>query len=463
MVEPRLVEDVEGLDNVFTGLTGSKSSVDDHHRISSARYSLDPDPEGGERKYTDPVLVRDGVPESFEGYCTDIYFDEAMDWIGRQDAPFLCVLTTNAPHGPYHDVPPGLLAKYTDLDLDPVGADNADGMARVFAMIDNIDMNVGRLLAKLEALGLEENTLVIYMHDNGPQWNRYNRGLRGIKGSVYEGGIRSPFFARWPGRIPPGDRPAAVGQHVDVVPTILEAVGAFHTNEGFDGRSLMGVLQDREDGRFDRAIVVQSHRGDAPVKWHNAMIRRGDWKLVNATGFGKELDEAPQRFELFNLRDDPGEQHDLAKTHPEVVAQLAREYEAWFDDVGANDPANYEPPAISIGAIEEPVSLTRQDWRRTGRKGGWGGRSDGAWWLDVQHGGPYRIRVRFLPNQPPPDSVRLWFNGDELAVIDVEGSTDAVFESVRLPVGTGWFKATMLDAKGSCGAYQVIVESGQHP
>ncbi|MCH2161133.1 MAG: arylsulfatase [Phycisphaerales bacterium] len=421
------------------------------------------DLEGGERKYTDPVLARNGVPEAFEGYCTDIFFDEAMKWIGKQDDPFLCVITTNAPHGPYHDVPPELHAKYSALDLDPVGADNADRMAREFAMIENIDENMGRLMATLDELGIDENTLVLFMHDNGPQWNRYNRGLRGIKGSVYDGGIRSPFFARWPARIPAGDRPEAVGQHVDVVPTILEAVGAFHAKEGFDGRSLMGVLQGREDGNFDRAIVVQSHRGDVPVMWHNAMIRRGDWKLVNASGFGKELEEAPRQLELFNLRDDPGEQADLAGKHPEVVARLAAEYEAWFEEVGANDPANYVPPTISIGAVEGPVMLTRQDWRRKAKGGWWNGRGDGSWRVEVFEEGPYRMRVRFLPKQPPPQRVQVLFNGEELAATDVGESNDVTFDSVRLPVGIGNIEVPMFDEKGAYGAYQVILDRVQQP
>ena len=420
------------------------------------------DPEGGERKYTDPVLVRNGVPESFKGYCTDIYFDEAMDWIGKQDGPFLCMLTTNAPHGPYHDVPPGLLAKYTDIDLDPVGADNDDRMARVFAMIENIDRNVGRFMAKLNDLGIDENTLVVFMHDNGPQWNRYNCGFRDIKGSVYDGGIRSPFFARWPARIPAGDRPAAVGQHVDVMPTILEAVGAGPA-EGLDGRSLMGVLKGEEDGNFDRAVVVQSHRGDVPVKWHNAMIRRGEWKLVNASGFGKELEKAPLQLELFNLRDDPGERNNLAEEHPEVVARLAAEYEAWFEEVGANDPGNYVPPAISIGAIDGPVVLTRQDWRRRSSGSGWGARAEGAWRVDVRQDGPYRVRVRFLPGQAAPDSVRLLVDGEERAAVEVGDANDAVFDAVRLPVGIGWLEAPMTDEKGTCGAYQVIVERVETP
>lgn len=415
------------------------------------------DLEGGERKYTDPVLSRNGEREQFQGYCTDIFFDEALAWMSEQQDPFLCVITTNAPHGPYHDVPPALYEKYTSLDVSAAGADNDDRMAREFAMIENIDQNVGKLVAGLEAMGETNNTLVIFLHDNGPQWERYNGGLRGIKGSVYDGGIRTPLFACWPGEIPPGVRTEAVGQHVDLVPTILEAAGAPAAND-IDGTSLMGVFRNQDDGNFDRSIVVQSHRGDVPVAWHNAMIRRGDWKLVNASGFGKELEVAPLNLELFNVRDDPGETTNRAQEHPELVKELTEEYEAWYQDVGANDPANYIPPAISIGAIQEPVILTRQDWRRKAKGGWWNGRGDGRWRVEVMDPGPYRVRVRFLPKQPSPEHVRILMDGNELASQGVQGGGDVVFGSVELPTGIGHIEVPLRDSKGTYGAYQVIVE-----
>ena len=415
------------------------------------------DPEGAEGRYTDPVLFRNGVAEATRGYCTDVYFTEALKWMAERKDPFLCVITTNAPHAPYHDVPEALYRKYLEMDLDPVGANNADRTAREFAMIENIDQNMGRLLAGLDEMEKAKDTIVLFLHDNGPQWKRYNRGLRDIKGSVYEGGIRSPFLARWPERFPAGDRPEAIGQHVDVMPTILEAAGIVHDHEGLDGLSLMGVLRGRETGDFDRSIIVQSHRGDVPVRWHNAMIRRGKWKLVNATGFGRELAEAPRKLELYDLSRDPGEQNDLAARYPERVRELAEEYDAWFDRVGADDPANYAPPAISVGLLDEAVHLTRQDWRRIG-KGGWAGRSNGAWLVDVAQTGPYRVRVRFLPKQSPPEEVELFIDGRRLAEASAGTGTDVVIDDVRLPRGRGLLEVSMHDAQSTYGAYQVIIE-----
>ena len=172
------------------------------------------DPPGGEGKYTDAVLFRNGQREETTGYCTDVYFDAAFDFMEQAAAegrPFFAYVPTNAPHGPFHDVPEDWLEHYRQTDLtaalpDPGQASEQvlDRLARSYAMISNIDENVGRLTARLDELGLAENTLVVFLVDNGPDRGRYNAGLRGRKGTAFEGGIRSPLLARWPGRLPGG-------------------------------------------------------------------------------------------------------------------------------------------------------------------------------------------------------------------------------------------------------------------
>ncbi|MGL4463377.1 MAG: sulfatase-like hydrolase/transferase, partial [Planctomycetia bacterium] len=165
------------------------------------------DPPGAEGKYTDPVLFRNGAAEHCQGYCTDVYFTEGMKWAEEQadgGRPFFLYLPTNAPHGPFNDVPQDKYAYYKSkaiaVDGFPVvggrGADpklNADVLARVYAMIENVDDNVGRLLAWLDARGLADDTLVLFLTDNGEATAGYNAGLRGRKTEVYDGGIRSPF------------------------------------------------------------------------------------------------------------------------------------------------------------------------------------------------------------------------------------------------------------------------------
>ncbi|MBI3856220.1 MAG: arylsulfatase, partial [Planctomycetes bacterium] len=176
------------------------------------------DPPGGDH-YTDPTLYKNGKAFKSKGYCTDVFTDATIEFItANKDKPFFAYVPFNAPHGPL-EVPASHLKPYQDAGLK-------DETARVYAMVSNIDDNVGRLLKTLETLKLDKDTIVIFMTDNGPQQERFNGGMRGLKGSVFEGGIRVPFFLRWPGL---GGEPRDVKTltgHIDVMPTLLEACGA---------------------------------------------------------------------------------------------------------------------------------------------------------------------------------------------------------------------------------------------
>ena len=176
------------------------------------------DPMGAETRYTDAVLFHNGVATETKGYCTDVYFDHALRWMEKenaQDRRFFAYIATNCPHGPFGDVPAEEYAAYKDQDLDndrfPQDEGHAlpekvnlDKRARIFSMITNIDDNVGRLFTHLDRLQITRDTLVIFAVDNGPNVRRYVGGMRGMKSEVYEGGVRSPFFAHWPARLKAG-------------------------------------------------------------------------------------------------------------------------------------------------------------------------------------------------------------------------------------------------------------------
>ncbi len=430
------------------------------------------DPEGGEGKYTDPVLFHDGQRVETQGYCTDVYFDSALEWMRVQHAagrPFFAYIPTNAPHGPFHDVPEELLAEYREMDLSPERFPRGEGyplpeqhdeerLARIFAMIENVDENVGRLVAGLQEMGARENTLVIFMTDNGPNSRRYVAGMRGQKGSVYDGGVRSPFFASWPRRLGANTVSDRIAAHVDVLPTILDACGVdLPAGVQLDGKSLLPLLEERAVEWPDRTLFVQAHRGDEAVRYHHFLARNQRWKLVNASGFGKELSAVEPAFELYDMQADPFEQVDLAAAHPDVVATLRAEYDAWFDDVGATRPDNYAPPRIALGSPEEPeVHLTRQDWRRTSADGGWNRRSIGHWLVDVRTAGTYRARVRF-PAGLAVRRVTLRLAGAQATAEVSEGASEHTFEAVDLPAGPGRLEVVLEDEQGTAGAYQVIV------
>ena len=418
------------------------------------------DPPGGESAYTDPILYRNGVPESFEGYCTAVYVDEAIRFIDRVDKPFFLTLTTNAPHGPFGDVPEDLYDKYRAMDLEPVGATNHDRQARIFAMDEDIDRQVGRLLDHLEASGLVEDTVVIYLHDNGPDHDGYVAGLRGRKGSVHEGGVRSPLFVRWPRRIDPGDRPELMGAHLDLHPTILELCRVVpDPGMPVDGISLVPALLDPAVSTMDRSIVIQAHRGDRPVRWHHAMVRNGRWKLVNHSGFGREIPEGEaveMDLALYDLHEDPAETRDLAGEHPDRVEHLSRVYQDWWASTIVVGKDAYRPPAIRLGPDAGTVRLTRQDWRRT-REGPWGGRSQGRWWIESVPGAAHDILLRKLPSaEVRPDEFEIRFDGKVLRAGEwPNGESTVVLKEVDVPSGRGWLEVRCRDVDGEYGPYQV--------
>ncbi|MHC4143773.1 MAG: arylsulfatase [Planctomycetota bacterium] len=429
------------------------------------------DPPGGEGKYTDPVLLDNGKPAQFKGYCTDVYFERAAEWISKCTARkknFFAYIPTNAPHGPFHDVPEEILERYKKMDLGndhfpqdkghplPEASDE-EKRARIFAMITNIDDNMGRLFTRLDELGLSENTIVIFMVDNGPNGRRYVAGMKGSKSHVHEGGIRSPFFAHWPAAIEAGQSSDRIAAHIDVLPTILDACGVQKpAGLELDGRSFLPLLRGREVNTPDRMIVIQSHRGDEPILYHNFAARTQRWKLLNASGFGNETLKGAPKFELYNMEADPLEQNDLAQERPDMVEAMRRKYEQWFNDVGSTREDNYAPPRIHIGTEHEnPVVLTRQDWRHVkGRT--WAADSNGHWELFAVTSGEYDVRLRF-PELKTGAHVTLDMSGRKLAAEIDKGATDCTFESVAVSKGKVRLLATLATGDRTKGPWQVDV------
>ncbi len=416
------------------------------------------DPLGAEGKYTDAVLFHNGKDVATKGYCTDVYFDAALEWMrarSEADEPFFGYVATNAPHGPFHDVPEELYREYLERLGD---VEDADKLARIFAMIENVDRNVGRLFAGLEEMGELGNTLVLFLVDNGPNTRRFVGEMRGKKGEVYDGGVRSPFLAHWPARLAAGNSSDRVAAHVDVLPTILEACGVAPPRVDLDGRSLLPLLEGREVDWPDRTLVVQAHRGDEAVRYHHFLARNQRWKLLNASGFGREVESVEPDFELYDMVNDPLERTNLAAERPDVAAELRAAYDAWFDDVCATRRDNFAPPRIHLGAPAAPeVVLTRQDWRR----GTWGSRSIGHWEVEVVGEGPFDVRVRALADV---DVQRATLRcGDASWSLEPGGGNDFAFTRVRLPLGPARFEIELSDAEGTFGAYQVFVGPARAP
>jgi arylsulfatase/arylsulfatase A len=432
------------------------------------------DPPGGEGKYTDPILFRNGKAEQMKGYCTDIYYENAIQFIeqSRQEKrPFFIYLPDNCPHGPFHDVPEKEYAMYREMDLSNQrfpqdkghslpGRADTDKRARIFAMITNVDNNVGRLFGRLDALGLTENTIVIFMVDNGPNGRRYVAGMKGMKSHVHEGGIRSPFIVHWPAALRAGHKSPVPAAHIDVLPTLLDAAGVgVPQSLKLDGRSMLADLKGQPATRPERTIYIQAHRGDRPVPFHNFAARGNRWKLLHASGFGRERFDGEPKFELYDLQTDPLEMHDLASQRPDILRRMKSEYEAWFDDVSSTRPDNYAPPRICVGTPHEnPTVLTRQDWRHTqGRP--WERDSQGHWLLCAERDGKYKIACRFHPSAQA-GTIQLRVNQDAISLPLAAGDQSATFQGVVLQKGNVRLEAVISDGNVTRGAHQVDVWQG---
>ena len=418
------------------------------------------EPPENNRRYTDAILFRNGAQVKTKGYCTDVYFDAAMKWMERAHEagrPFFAYVPTNAPHGPFHDVPAELYEKYKAKDLGPVllGRDrDHDRVARIFAMIENVDRNMGRLFGKLNSLGITRETIVIFMVDNGPNSIRYVGDMRGRKGGVHEGGIRSPFFVHWPARLEARRSSDRIAAHIDVMPTLLDAAGvSVPAGLKLDGRSLLPLLEGKRPDWPDRTIVIQSHRGDAPVRYHHIAVRTQDWKLVRPSGFGNERPPANVGFELYDIAADPREEKNLADSRPEILGRLKAAYDKWFDDVSSTRPDNYAPPRIVIGSgIATTAVLTKQDWKRT-RGRGWG--DQGRWLLRVAGASRFDVTVRLTEPRAGKAELRI---GETVTRLDVDRPTqDVTFKGVEPPAGDVDLTFALSGAGGTWGPYQVTV------
>lgn len=351
-------------------------------------------------KYTDAPLMKNGQVTKPKGYCTDVFTDAALDFIRKEDAkPFFAYVAYNAPHGPFL-VPDADAKPYRGIDLTAkafpmVGQPwatpklNTTEVANAYGMVANIDANFGRLLNALDDKKLANDTVVIFMTDNGPGGVRFNSGLRNRKGTTYDGGIRVPGYVRWPAAVKAGtviDQPTA---HIDIVPTLLDIAGAKPTKEvAFDGRSLLPLLTGKEKALPDRTLFLQWHRGDAPELFRGFAAVGPKYKLVQAAGTGEDAKWKP-KFELFDIPADEFEQTDLAAKLPDEVAKLKAESEKWFKGV---TKAGFDPVRIVVGSGKEPVTrLTPQDWR--GPKAGFGAGTAGHWEITVAEAGKYEVTL----------------------------------------------------------------------
>jgi arylsulfatase A-like enzyme len=348
-------------------------------------------PDFWDNDYFDDVYTHNGKREQFHGYTTDVFFKSAIDWMREQSAngkPFFCYLPTAAAHAPLN-VPEKYVEPYRD---------QKPNVARFFGMIANVDENLARLEKFLADSGLRDNTLLVFMTDNGGTAGVpvFNAGMKGHKVELWEGGHRVPCFVRWPAGEIGGSAAAArdvteLTDVQDLAPTLLELTGVKASpNAHFDGVGLAGLLRGTAAQSFaDRMLVIGFSRMDAPVPTKQGcavMWRR--WRL-----FGNG--------ELYELAADPHQDRNVGSEHPDVVSKMRAHLDEWWPGV---EPKLNEHEAIVIGSdAENPTQLSPADWEDVffdqGKQVREGTPRNGAWNLEVARAGTYRFELRRWPRE----------------------------------------------------------------
>ena len=433
--------------------------------------------------YFDDTFFRNGKPEKQQGYCTDVWFSQALHFIqNNKSQPFFCYIATNAPHGPYN-VDPKYSQQYNGNQLIP----NKD----FYGMISNIDENLGHLRNELEKLGIADNTILIFMTDNGTAAGvntdnqgyvniGYGAGMRGKKGSEYEGGHRVPFFVYWKnGGIVGGKDEERLAFAPDVAPTILDLCGIkIKVEDQFDGVSLKPLLKDNPAEWPDRILIVDTQRDEKMKKWKNSAVMSQQWRLINGT-------------ELYQIGCDPEQRTNAASKYPQVVSRMRNAYETWWKGI---EPSNEEFYSIVLGSEHEnPVRLSSHDLHTDGDNPSWsqdmvrkGIGSIGKWMVDVAEAGEYEFKVMRGPGESAlplrsaapdgnvlPDGKNAYMKGNALNItsaniqlriinetIAVQNSKQqSVIFRLKLDKGKNSLRTSFTDQKGKeYSAYYVEVK-----
>ncbi|AWV97067.1 arylsulfatase [Arcticibacterium luteifluviistationis] len=352
----------------------------------------------GDKSYFDPVLWHNNKEQAYEGYCSDIFADQAIKFIEQnKDAPFFCYLAFNAPHTPLQ-VP----EKYYDMykDIDPSTGFHKDkrpemterdkeDARKVYGMVTNIDDNIGKLLEKLDELNIADNTLLIFMTDNGPQQTRYVGGLRGRKGNVYQGGIKVPFYMKLPTSTIKNKDIQTVAAHIDILPTIAEVCQVQPPNSDIDGKSLLPLIKDKNISWEDRPLFFYWSRR-YPELYNNMTLMKGSYKLVGKTNYNAPLED----FELYDLTKDPYEKNNLILVNNAVAKDLKKQLDETYKELIASENLINQPRILVGNPNENPIILNRND--ASGERGIWAQEEVyGNWRVSIAEGN-YNIKFKFV-------------------------------------------------------------------
>jgi arylsulfatase A len=336
--------------------------------------------------YYDAIYQHNDEDVKSNGYATDYFTQQALGFIEKNsDKPFFCYVPYNVPHSPFQ-VPAKYFDKYKAKGLD-------DKLACIHGMVENMDDNIGFILAKLDELKLRENTIVIFLSDNGPNTFRYNGDMKGKKGSVDEGGVRVPFYISWPEKIKPGVT-EQLAQDIDIMPTLLSLCNISDRLElSMDGQNLsVDILKSA----LPQDRYIFSRQGFYPLNRCAGTVRNDNYRLVVS-----QKDTL-----LFNMKNDPSQKVDISQTQPKIRNELLAAYLKWEKEMV---DGYHVQTTIKAGFPEEKkITLPVQDAILTGKvkfssihpnqshTENWVENGDSITWkLEMQQTGKYKVELRY--------------------------------------------------------------------
>ena len=269
--------------------------------------------------YFDTTLDHNGKMVPTKGFIIDAVTDAAIEFIEENKLkPFFCYLPYNTPHTPWQ-VPDEYFQKYMAKGIeDPK-------IACAYAMVENIDYNMGRVLAKLEQLKIADDTMFIFLTDNGPNGARFNANMKGRKGSAHEGGVRVPLFIRYPARIKPGTVVKPITAHIDLLPTLMDYCGITkYKTKPLDGKSLVGLING-DQAAWPRRTLFTAWGGTS-LRGSKKAVRTERWRAVDER----------RGWELYDMKTDPHQTKNLAGDQPKRLAKFKDQFESWFKEATSN-------------------------------------------------------------------------------------------------------------------------------
>jgi len=450
-----------------------------HEVVRHAAGGIGQGPDYWLNDYFDDTYWHNGVPRKYEGYCTDVFFSEAIKFIEKnQDKPFFCYLSTNAPHGPYN-----LPLEYYNLYKGEAYKNLPERARRFYGMITNIDDNFKKLEDKLNELDLTDNTILIYTTDNGTAVGRdiFNAGLRGGKGSHYDGGHRVPLFIRWPnGHLTGGKDIDKLVANYDLLPTFVDLLGLdFTPPKTLDGKSWLPLIYDDGADWENRILYIDTQREINLIKHKTYTVMDDNWRLINGD-------------KLYNIGNDLAQQNNVIEQFPEEATRLAEGYEKWWKSF-IDDKVDERYAYIQVGSPHEnPTRISAHDlivgkfsavWHQRGAI--LGAQSGGCWKIEFLEDGEYEIALRRFPLESAlainatfpaqeerierewvfPASTKSDFTHAYLYVADIDKSIEIepgqeeVRFKARIPAGKYDMEANLIDSENRVHpAYYVYIE-----